>query len=230
MTDHPSVSFQIVFGGNEDFIKIMMTFPWAMISANCVFIILWKTAGAFFNPICITVGPYSPELVLKSAFHSSPSCHNWAPIFLLLNFLSFLWLVMCSSCDHLYDYCPSDLLSKWHYCSVTHCPGNTHCSCDVYCSHYSIVLVYYKCHEPRYWSTTDQYNTTLLQQKQAQDASLGFPYWLRPGWTTGISCGHSLVQVLECGNKFNQAWKSCTTIRRSGDWITHEKWYDFQRN
>ena len=43
------------------------------------------------------------------------------------------------------------------------------------------------CHEPRYWSAMDWYKTTLLQGKQAQDASLGFPNRLRPRWTTGNS-------------------------------------------
>ena len=37
------------------------------------------------------------------------------------------------------------------------------------------------CHEPRYWSATDRYRATLLQGKQAQDASLCFPYRLGPG-------------------------------------------------
>ena len=67
------------------------------------------------------------------------------------------------------------------------------------------------CHEPRYWSATDRYRVTLLQRKRAQDASLWFPYRFRAGRTTGISRGHSLVQSPECGNKFNQAWESCTT-------------------
>ena len=44
----------------------------------------------------------------------------------------------------------------------------------------------------------------------------------------GNSRGHSLVQVPECGNEFNQAWESCTTTKQSGDQITQEKWYDFQ--
>ena len=69
----------------------------------------------------------------------------------------------------------------------------------------------YKCHEPRYWSATDQYRATLLQGKQAQDASLWFPYRFRAGWTTGNSRSHSLVQSPECGNEFNQEWESCTT-------------------
>ena len=34
----------------------------------------------------------------------------------------------------------------------------------------------------------------------------------------------------ECGNKFNQAWESCTTTGRSGDQMIQEKWYDFQEN
>ena len=76
----------------------------------------------------------------------------------------------------------------------------------------------------------DRYKATLLQGKQAQDASLGFPYWLRPGQTAGNSHGYSLVQIPECGNKFNQAWESGTTTGRSGDQITQEKWYNFQRN
>ena len=67
------------------------------------------------------------------------------------------------------------------------------------------------CHKPRYWSTMDQYRATLLQRKQAQDASLWFPYRFRAGWTAGNSRGHSLVQSPECGNEFNQAWESCTT-------------------
>ena len=67
------------------------------------------------------------------------------------------------------------------------------------------------CHEPRYWSATDRYRATLLQGKQAQDASLWFPYRFRAGRTVGNSRGHSLVQSPECGNKFNQAWESCTT-------------------
>ena len=66
--------------------------------------------------------------------------------------------------------------------------------------------------------------------KQVQDVSLWFPYWHRPRQTAGNSCGHSLIQVPECGNKFNQAWESCTTIGQSGDCITHEKWYNFQGN
>ena len=74
-----------------------------------------------------------------------------------------------------------------------------------------------QCHEPRYWSATDQYKATLLQGKQAQDMPLWFPYQLRPRWAVGNSRGHSLVQVPECGKKSNQAWESCTTIRRSGD-------------
>ena len=68
-----------------------------------------------------------------------------------------------------------------------------------------------ECHEPRYWSATDQYRATLLQGKQAQDVSLWFPYRFRAGRTTGNSRGHSLVQSPECGNEFNQAWESCTT-------------------
>ena len=83
--------------------------------------------------------------------------------------------------------------------------------------------VWVRCHKPRYWSTMDQYKATLLQEKQVQDTSLWFPYQLRPRQTTGNSRDHSLVQVPECGNKFNQAWESCTTIRRSGDQITQEK-------
>ena len=73
------------------------------------------------------------------------------------------------------------------------------------------------CHELRYWSTMDQYKATLLQGKQAQDTFLWFPYRFRAGRTMGKSCGHCLVQVPECGNKPNQAWESCTTIRQSGD-------------
>ena len=61
------------------------------------------------------------------------------------------------------------------------------------------------CHEPRYWSMTDQYNATLLQGKQVQDMSLWFPYQLRPGQTVGNSHGHSLVQVSECGNELYQS-------------------------
>ena len=53
---------------------------------------------------------------------------------------------------------------------------------------------------------------------------------LGPGQTAGNSHGHSLVQVPECGNEFNQAWESCTTTGRSGDQINQEKWYDFQEN
>ena len=75
----------------------------------------------------------------------------------------------------------------------------------------------------------DRYKATVLQGKQVQDASLGFPYRLRPRQTMGNSHGHSLVQVPECGNEFNQAWESCTTIGQSGDRITHEKWYNFQK-
>ena len=67
------------------------------------------------------------------------------------------------------------------------------------------------CHEPRYWSAMDQYKATLSQGKQAQDVSLWFPYRLRTGRTVGNSHGHSFVQTPECGNKFNQAWESCTT-------------------
>ena len=74
-----------------------------------------------------------------------------------------------------------------------------------------------RCHEPRYWSATDQYKATLLQGKQVQDVSLGFPYRFRAGRTVGNSRGHCLVQVPECGNKSNQAWESCTTIGQSGD-------------
>ena len=85
------------------------------------------------------------------------------------------------------------------------------------------------CHEPRYWPATDQYRSTLLQGKQVQDMSLWFPNWFKPGWTTGNSCSHPLVQVPECGNESNQAWESCTTIGRSGDQITYEKWYNFQK-
>src|SRR6266702_5421760 len=51
----------------------MMTFPVAMMSANCVFIIRWKTAGALRSPNGITVGSNSPMFVLKAAFSSSPS-------------------------------------------------------------------------------------------------------------------------------------------------------------
>ena len=58
----------------------------------------------------------------------------------------------------------------------------------------------------------------------------GFPTGLGAGQTMGISRGHSLVQVPECGNKPNQAWESCTTTRQSGDQITQEKWDDFQEN
>ena len=86
------------------------------------------------------------------------------------------------------------------------------------------------CHEPRYWSTMDQYKATLSQGKQAQDTSLWFPYRLRAGRTMGNSRGHSLVQSPECGNEFNQAWESCTTTGWSGDQITEEKWYNFQEN
>ena len=86
------------------------------------------------------------------------------------------------------------------------------------------------CHKPRYWSTTDQYKATLSQGKQSQDASLWFPYRLRAGRTVGNSHGHSLVQVPECGNKFKQAWESCTTTGWSGDHITQERWSDFQEN
>ena len=86
------------------------------------------------------------------------------------------------------------------------------------------------CHKPRYWSVTDWYKDTLLQGKQAQDASLWFSYRFRAGQTVGNSCGHSLVQVPECGNEFKQPWESCTTTGWSGDHITQEKWYDFQGN
>ena len=68
-----------------------------------------------------------------------------------------------------------------------------------------------RCHEPRYWSATDQYRATLLQGKRVQDTSLWFPYKVRAGRTAGNSRGHSLVQSPECGNEFNQAWESCTT-------------------
>ena len=44
-----------------------------------------------------------------------------------------------------------------------------------------VALQNYLCHEPRYWSTTDQYKATLLQGKQAQDTSLWFPYRFRAG-------------------------------------------------
>ena len=79
---------------------------------------------------------------VKGCTDCQQNCYRQAPIFFFFTLLSYLWHVMWSSCDHLCDYCPSDLLSLWR-CSVTHCSGNTHCSCDVYCSHYSIVLVYY---------------------------------------------------------------------------------------
>ena len=69
------------------------------------------------------------------------------------------------------------------------------------------------CHEPRYWSTMDRYRCTLLQGKQAQDASLWIPYRIRAGRTAGNSRSHSLVQPPQCGNVFNQAWESCTTTR-----------------
>ena len=96
--------------------------------------------------------------------------------------------------------------------------------------HTSTSRRYTLCHKPRNWSMTDWYKATLLQGKQAQDASLGFPYQPRPGRTAGNSHGHSLIQVPECGNMFNQTWESCTTTRQSGDQITQEKWYDFQGN
>ena len=34
---------------------------------------------------------------------------------------------------------------------------------------------------------------------------------------------------LRVWERFNQAWESCITIRQSGDRITHEKWYNFQK-
>ena len=68
----------------------------------------------------------------------------------------------------------------------------------------------YSCHEPRYWFTMDRYKDTLLQGKQAQDASLWFPYRFRARRTAGNLHGHSLVQVPECGNEFKQAWENCT--------------------
>ena len=86
------------------------------------------------------------------------------------------------------------------------------------------------CQKPRYWSAMDRYKATLSQGKQVQDVSLWFPYRPRAGWTMGNSCGHSFVQTPECGNKFNQAWESCTTTGWSGDHITQEKWYNFQGN
>ena len=75
----------------------------------------------------------------------------------------------------------------------------------------SCLLFSTMCHEPRYWSTMDQYKAILSQRKQVQDVSLWFPYRLRAGRTMGSSSGHSLVQSPECGNEFNQAWESCTT-------------------
>ena len=58
----------------------------------------------------------------------------------------------------------------------------------------------------------------------------GFPADLGLDRPQENSHGHSLVQVPECGNEFNQAWESCTTTGQSGDQITQEKWYDFQEN
>ena len=58
----------------------------------------------------------------------------------------------------------------------------------------------------------------------------GFPTGLGPDGPWENHVVTLLVQVPECGNKSNQAWESCTTIRQSGDQITQEKWYNFQEN
>jgi hypothetical protein len=41
--------------------------------ANMEFIIVWKVAGELVSLKNITVGLNSPSLVMKAAFHSSPS-------------------------------------------------------------------------------------------------------------------------------------------------------------
>ena len=111
------------------------------------------------------------------------------------------------------------------------------------------------CHEPRYWSATDRYRTTLLQRKRAQDAFLWFPYRFRAGRTTGNSRGHSLVQSPECGNESIKHGKIVSQLddqviillRKSGTTfkginqhtqeshasrcdITHAKWHHFCMN
>ena len=80
-------------------------------------------------------------------------------------------------------------------------PINLHRQVDVYTS----------CHKPMYWPVTNQYRATLLKGKQGKDVSNLVPNWFRPGQAARNSCGHSLTQVSEYGNKLNQAWKSCTT-------------------
>ena len=111
------------------------------------------------------------------------------------------------------------------------------------------------CHEPRYWSTTDQYKATLSQGKQAQDAPLWFPYRLRAGQTTGKSRGHSLFNPQSVGTSstkqgkvvpqlddqvFILLRKSGTTFKRINQHtqeshashcdITHAKWHHFCMN
>src|SRR5216683_6467795 len=50
----------------------MVSSPLAIWLWNSVFIIDWKVAGELQSPKNITVGSYSPSLVVKVAFHSWP--------------------------------------------------------------------------------------------------------------------------------------------------------------
>ncbi|KAF9796980.1 hypothetical protein IEO21_10923 [Rhodonia placenta] len=49
------------------------TFPPMMRSWKMSFIMAWKVAGELVRPKNITRGSYSPWLVTKAAFHSSPA-------------------------------------------------------------------------------------------------------------------------------------------------------------
>src|SRR5712672_3047798 len=46
--------------------------PSRISSSNIVFIMAWNVAGELVRPKNMTVGSYSPLLVMKAAFHSSP--------------------------------------------------------------------------------------------------------------------------------------------------------------
>src|SRR5712671_3197198 len=47
--------------------------PSSISSLNIAFIMAWKVAGEFVRPKNMTIGSYSPSLVMKAAFHSSPA-------------------------------------------------------------------------------------------------------------------------------------------------------------
>jgi len=46
--------------------------PSQISSSNMAFIMAWKVAGELVIPKNMTVGSYSPSLVMKAAFHSLP--------------------------------------------------------------------------------------------------------------------------------------------------------------